>query len=376
MIYWIDGSAVEQALGEVPDSTQALEGLRCLGFARRHGRNFLLGERATFRQINAASPFSEEINAVYRKVEERLTATHAALSHVNTLVRVVGDRYGPPEQRVQAGRSELRVPVSCLRVPERASQPILLAENLSDCFFYEQVGYAWGARQGAGTFRLELDLVQGGGSATAGQYAYFQAQCRPCLCILDSDRRAPGAAVGTTAQRALDSDSSDCPLTAVFVLTVREIENLVPSRIMWELVDSGALQRPAVTSVTSIEASTACELRLYADLKEGQALCSLMGISIDSTGEVDYWRHHSGALSQLPHCSADCSRDWRCDQERCACEVVASLGGTLLQSALAHMGRLSPHKVDEAVGPVERSEWNRVGQTVFSWGLASDRMVA
>lgn len=81
---------------------------------------------------------------------------------------------------------------------------------------------------------ISFEHVHGGGGTTAACYEQACTSARPTLCVLDSDRKYPGAALGETARRVVQANAPHETIRT-FILPVREVENSLPLSLLLDV---------------------------------------------------------------------------------------------------------------------------------------------
>jgi len=107
---------------------------------------------------------------------------------------------------------------------------LVLVENLTDADFYKWVANVVLMETEFRGVSLALEGYPGGGNTTAEAYDNLKENTsRLCLCIVDSDIRAPLLGPGDTAKKVLKSDR-DRPVVRAgsHVIGACSIENLIP----------------------------------------------------------------------------------------------------------------------------------------------------
>lgn len=155
-------------------------------------------------------------------------------------------------------------------------------------------------RRRFGSRRWEANFVHGGGSRTAAIFAESSFPPRPVICVVDSDRKHPGAALGATAQAVLStSNDLDSEFCRCFVLDSRELENYIPVELIGEVyrtLGDREQEGKAARLIMYRDQDQRCQVRknflAYLDYKDG---IKPSDITHNDNGAMDiitgFWRY-------------------------------------------------------------------------------------
>jgi hypothetical protein len=122
-----------------------------------------------------------------------------------------------------------------------------------------------------------LHFGMGGGSPLADCYEQNMLSSRPTFCIADSDRDYPGGPLGNTARRLQRViGSAKAPTTAAHILTVREMENFIPTPVIRDIYENNPTVQARLDIYERIEhasksphSTKGMEYNRFVDMKEG-----------------------------------------------------------------------------------------------------------
>lgn len=165
----------------------------------------------------------------------------AKAAHLTILANVNG-REGHTSRNNQVG-----VPLQIFSDPRNCAPSKLITENAStDGRVLELLANLMARELGYGS-PLQFELVHGGGGTTATCYGAACGSGQPALCVVDSDRKYPGAPLGETARQVeLLNGSEISPATRFFTLPVRELENALPLSVWLDVYSANAEVRARV----------------------------------------------------------------------------------------------------------------------------------
>ena len=361
----------------------AIDALENLATARREGKHLVVGKGTTLNSLAAWKKLSSRCRGALRQAASRATeemglARHLALRVVVSSSATTPSVSGPEDHRV------ITLPLSFFSDSQSVQPSRILAENLVDADLYISLGEYFGKESGLRGISVVLEPLHGGGSTTASVYAREQRTAKAfCICIVDSDRKCPSNALGSTARAVLDSEDAGKPYTAVHIPNLRTAENLIPYGVLEGIAynDIPARSGPIPTRqnvarlVQKLAHGTSPEVRLWIPLKLSSPV-SFNGILDMATAEGTkaYWRGWARVIGSYCKVSSTCKQQNRCCRtEACTCEILPTATG-LLEDAVDFMKKKSPQELSEYVAPdlTLKAEWMRTGLVTFSWGCAKN----
>ena len=255
------------------------------------------------------------------------------------------------------------------------TETVLLSENHDDVIFYKRLASAYLKWNNIGNIYIRYEPRSGGGQATARDFQTLQSsKQRFCLCILDSDKKAPALDIGETAKAVLRINDSHQPLCDVCVIKVREIENLIPAAIYKEVFGADVNKHNAISFLEFIDSSQHSETRNYLDLKKGLKLHKVLNEEPQKQFRI-YWL--SVAQNLRDQLSSDCclcldsEACTRGSFESCQCFITLGFGDTIMRKIEE---KYSNSDLSSLVSEIVKHEWERVGSVIISWCCASPQM--
>ena len=374
MLIVLHESLLRDLQADSPNRGEAIEGLESLARIRRDGRHLLFGGRRTFEAIIGTEGLSELARATYKVVYQRLAEVKAFSEIVSRRIELVGHTYGPLSSRVVGDITIVQVPVGMFDT-ELGHQPVLMGENLTDVRIFVRMAHIFAHKMKTGPVPLSYEAVGGGGSTTVDQYLEYQNRSqRLCLCIVDSDKKSPQGALGSTAKSLDRANQAHRPLSEIAILNVRELENVIPPVVLSQIP---GIDPVGVQDIERLVLSSVSETRGYIDLKRGTAvgkMLSLPATSSDRRYWVNLWH---GLATELQSVSRQCADRGECPTPHaCTCIINRGLGDNLLSHAAGACEKISPKKLGESLDTLAEAEWERIGSVVLSWCCASPRLRA
>ena len=369
MLLFLDSSLIS-GIGTDPSVVDALD---LIAHSRRLGNHIVFGKRDIIKFLATCNLISDTSRAVYRKLYEDLPTTSSYLSEINLLVEIVLEDV---LELIERGNSKvIRASIKYFSNLSLLTETALLSENHDDVSFYKRLATTYLQLKNLGNIYIKYEPRGGGGQTTARDFQTLQSsKQRFCLCILDSDRKAPDLDIGDTAKAVLRAKDSNQPLCDICVLKVREIENLIPAIIYREIFENDVNKRDAISFLEFIDNSQHNEVRNYLDLKKGLKLYKILREEPQRQFRIYWLSVAQNFRDQLsPVCYA-CLDKEVCSQgtfEKCQCFITLGFGDSIMSKVEEnYLSRdFSP-----LISDLVRAEWERLGATITFWCCASPQM--
>lgn len=259
----------------------------------------------------------------------------------------------------------IKVPAS--RVSSTLLQkPYLLVENLDDAIFYKFItSELAGEVQFGGNIAFEP--YNGGGNTTGNVYDHIKRTGdRLCLCIVDSDRRFPGAGSGETASKVEASDRKEpSALAESFVLPVCSVENLIPFDFLRNAFHG---DKTVSGRLDLYEPHHREELWPYFQLKKDIRCADLRD---PQKGFSRFWTEKLGCGDQVRQCA---SGDGCEKRDRCATTVLPPVSQKPLDAVLTGLSEKTLKSSSPL--PSVRSAWLAIAKLVSAWSCGGPQRAA
>jgi hypothetical protein len=386
MLIKIDYSVVSDAVSSNIWSQDILLALELLAIARREGKHVIISELKTLEVIRHCEHLPQSIRDIYNRIYSSFSQTSAYLSIVNRYIEITNPCHTPSVSS-HLGKEIIRVPPSFFNDSMKVQKAILLCEHSSDTALYEAIAKAFLVWMNQARTQLAYEPRGGGGSSIFVEYANIQRTGeRMCLCIVDSDRKAPNSSLGDTATTIQSHSNPNNLITQLSILDAREAENLIPHQILSEIAQGNRERLEFLTILESIQNSNGREVRKFIDIKEGTFLREIIN-SGDSSIKL-FWQANIFTIpSSLAVTNSWCWTNWQCEQHQqaknknpqscpCNCIIVPHFGRNTLENTTEWLERKSPHEVARKVDQYLRSDWEKLGQIIVDWGLAERPLYA
>ncbi len=325
------------------------------------GQHVVLIDRETCRLIEGAGIFSSEQIGAAQRIRNRY-ADYGSLPEKITKYCIVTNVGTEPLPAAHGWN----VPLHWL-----AANPLqrscLLCEDLHDTNVFIAAGEDFLARQGLLAFELRADPMAGGGGNTHRvlQQVAINDQ-RPCVCVVDSDRKAPNEGAGPTA--APCAALSAPGVYSVLLTDSRMIENTIP----WRLLDKARSTRVPLPSIelASAEQKSPQSSR-FLNFKKG-----VSGFEISQMAPIPskaFWQAAGASLIGPPTCCPP-NACTAVQESACKYRVHRGFGSSLLADVATWLAdNRSPHRSRHYLPSPNGTDWEIIGATVASVTLGLGR---
>jgi hypothetical protein len=346
------------------------ESLDNLAIAHRKGVHLVSGPTRLLRALGRA--LQGDAGGTFRHIAGKHHEQASLIALVSDYVLVEQRASGAITHDLVAGRTVHRVPYPYFAMQSAAQPSRLIAEDADDRDVYVRVldAYVFHERKALHALRSRLQGFGGGGSSTEDQFR-DHAHAGPTLAVVDSDRRAPDAATGSTASGVLrvEREISDDCVAAVELLPCHEMENMIPRGLLSNCLvaqDGADVRRRwlAVCDLGLLDGSR--EVRSL-DLKRGVRRWDL--VHCDHERELFYLECWTATrtIAECADSSACTSRD------ACVCVYADGLGDGAVKRVARTLTTLTPQKIAEhffSQGCGTRQLWTTLSRRLFSWSCA------
>jgi hypothetical protein len=247
------------------------------------------------------------------------------------------------------------------------SRSCLLCEDLHDTDVFIAAGEDFLVRQGLRAFELRAEPIAGGGGNTHRvlQQVAINDQ-RLCICVVDSDRKAPTEGPGPTALPCVTVNGSGVYL--VLLTDSRMIENALP----WRLIDRARATRVPLPSTELASAERKHpESSRFLNFKKG--VCGFEISQMTPAASRVFWQSAASSLLGAPKCcpTGACTA---AQESACKYRVHRGYGGSLLSDVATWLkANRSPNRSGQYIPSPNDTDWKLIGATVAALTLGLGR---
>ncbi|WP_219271959.1 hypothetical protein [Pseudomonas sp. Xaverov 83] len=358
MIFQLDNSLVQFAAEGRDNLEIVVSVLELLSVAQREGSHLVFAELDVAdgligmlegRDGSARSLLLKVINQ-YPRI--------GSLAYGVKLKALIGD-FELPQVSVVEGVRRIEYPLGLVN-SNLLQKSLILVENLTDADFYRWITNAVLIDTNFSGVSLALEGYPGGGNTTAEAYDNLKANTsRLCLCIVDSDIRAPLLGPGETAKKVIKSDLIAPVVRANYhVIGACSIENLIP----FYFFEQAWRDDPNYSEKLEVYRAHYREGHWkYLQLKKNISCFELYGGSAFSV----YWSSELAAVEV--GCVVDrpsCGRKSSCNEYKLPLLSGSPLGAALplIKAAVIERQQLLPDI---------RVAWENIAEEILGWCCAS-----
>jgi hypothetical protein len=376
MLFVIDQSMAAACDASNPSSDVIVTALENIAIARRAGKHLVFARRDVLENLKSSSCLSKRAKAVYKHLYLKYPQIGGYRRKFSRYIEVYADN-DVWSIEDYAGKRVMKVSAKHLQDFSLFTETVLLAENHCDVRFYIRLAEAYSYWNRLGNVRIRYEARGGGGSTTADEFeSIYTHRNSLCLCVVDSDREFPSYTenpydnLGNTP-RALKQivEQGEQPLCELIVLSSREVENIVPSRVYEEVVRDDPNRIGRALLIQELESSIDADAIYYLDIRSGIRLKRVLS----KPRESPYFKYWSQIIDrfkchELNMTARECWESDRClSEESCRCVMFPGLGDGILEEVVEYLEHTSCQKIAEMVSGRLKAEWEYLGETIIAW---------
>lgn len=357
-------------------SEREISGLEYLTLGVREGNHLLTGDRTSLRKLANSARLSREAKGTFESAANTV-AQFGGLRHKVSVIGYVvkSSAADVPLVNINNQVREISFPVSWFDHSGKIQPSVILGENLSDVFVLKRFAEVAMHLDEWGWIHQSCIEHHGGGDTTAKVFERCIIHKRMTLCVIDSDRAAPAAAIGgTMASILLVEGSLADPVSQVVSTQSRELENLLPNSFFRaRYADDLGSKVECLERLTELGEH---DVRLHCDIKKGLSLNSIFSFQPESP-EAVFWSNKIDAVCDaggLDTIGLQCLPGNACSagaNSQCTCVIFVSQKRKILEDFLSQTEGRDRFKLSQELDDSVRAEWLRIGKIVASWSCAA-----
>ncbi|OQW90497.1 MAG: hypothetical protein BWK78_06850 [Thiotrichaceae bacterium IS1] len=278
----------------------------------------------------------------------------------------------------------VEVPIWYFGDTEAIQKTILLTENQEDAKLYIHLLEAY-----LTTNKVDFEICVEASTRGAGGNnikSELDQQCHSktfCLSIVDNDRYGPDDALGETAKRVQSGwqdhsgwhckKTSHSVLVKVVILKVREIENLIPTRLIREALPKSMSNR--VNALEHWEEHCPKEWRKFIDLKKGLRGYDVLHWQKGSLSEKCWSEFMVMVGKQSLKLTERCKNGTSCAKRKdCECLLWGGLGDEILSQVIEYFGKHNYHNLAKKFFDFQDESLKELTEELLAWCCALERI--
>lgn len=361
MLFYLTNSLI--ASPEDADYNEIRKCVRKLATAVTESKHLLMGDYEVIRHFNQIFRTAEdEESRLFNRLELH-EAFRSIPQEITYYVEIVRDN--PLDTRFDGSLSIAQIKYDNFDDSRATQETVLLGEDTRDCEFYEHI-YRWYVRMHKPTLLYhKMDATLGAGGHTSDQILKVRKNKRPCLAIVDTDKKYPSHVVDANTTCKKCQSIKENKIYKLHILQVQEIENLLPLEyIEWNRFnDVGLINKQHFDKLLN-NAHTEYILQ-FLDLKEGIKKKNISGDYLYKTFAMYCFIHND--LINLGQSFDEYLASIN-DEDYIQRPLQSSLMKHVLEEVLKKEKQgivLSPYLFD-----YQETEWKNIGQLLLDWGCA------
>jgi hypothetical protein len=249
----------------------------------RYGKHSFYAKSKMLDVLRNQQYLSDWQRNVYTKLFYNFSELKGYYNIVNTVIKIINKSEKSFIENSVNNKQILCIPYNLLNKHEKIFQDTtFICENLQDNYFYLNISKWYIQNYIKGNVLTNFNFILGGGSTTAPVLAEnLKNNKYPILCNLDSDKKHPSGAKGSTAKKVIKENkkfnnrNDICEeikkLININILESREAENLIPLSIFVELnkINGNEEKEKFIKMFNKVISTNNTDLLLYLDVKKG-----------------------------------------------------------------------------------------------------------
>lgn len=339
--------------------------LNNLATSRRRGCNIIIANRDVLNYLKKCTLLEDNARSLFSSLEGKSHETWQLKKSVSRYYTIIS------QEDVQC-ENYYTMTVEELLEKEFASKTKFLAENLSDCRFYNYIGLYYAYAKNI-NHNVSFDPTPGGGHPSATLFKTLIEENNNLLFgIFDGDQKYPGDNIGETLEAVLKViDSKDRKFFDCLSLAdqgVHEAENLIPLGVIEEIYDGREADAQNTIKFLNRLYYDKSNLYFYFDMKKG--------VYRDNQKYTNKDRYDA--------CWKDCVESFKKSEnlEKIRISKVIISQSDLLDKAIEYLSEKSSENNKDLIVIFENFvkntfvdlKWTEIGKEIFTWGCVGRRI--
>jgi len=231
MLFYITSSLVTKLKANPTDSA-IIEAINNLAFSRKHGYHLLAAEYEDLKFLKEC----KQLQPFTQSVFNQLFHTWAEIGSLKERFKFQVEIVAEPEIlqiKKEEDKEIIELSIDYIQEFEILNKTKIIAENQKEIEFYLYISKLYKNDKRFSAIPSKYSPLMGGGDTTAKVYDTEQNNKNSfCICFADKDIKYPNCKVGATLKKLQDVDNKTNPLCKLIPIDVREIENLIPLKLL------------------------------------------------------------------------------------------------------------------------------------------------
>ncbi|OQX99379.1 MAG: hypothetical protein B6I24_02670 [Bacteroidetes bacterium 4572_128] len=272
MLFYISPNLVSK-LKENPSDNLIIEAIDNLAFSRRQAYHLLLAELNDLKFLSRCESLQKKTKAIFNILYQTYSEIGSYKNEFKYYVEIV---YKQKTLQIKKENEKeiIELSIDYIQKFDLLKKSEILLENISEIKFYIFMSKFFKKEN-----RLYINIpsmydVRNGGGHTMGDvYSHLQNKKKSfCLCFADKDIKYPNSKEGDTLEKVKNIDDKKIPLCKLIAIDVREIENLIPEKLLEKTCENDTNWKKGYEFFIKMKNENLEEEIKYMDFKKGFSL--------------------------------------------------------------------------------------------------------
>ncbi len=375
MLFCIE-SDVQDLLVKDPTPSESSHAVDLLCLSASEGKHRVTARRDILRSLSVNPALQTKSRAVLANALSFVESDLALQRTVSVFGSVSLGGYNVRAEIVN-GQRIIRIPLKWIDDSLKVQATILLGENLIDAELLEKLVAVVRHIDDSLSLPIRARLQGGGGNTTAQVFEHIVQSGRFCVCVVDSDKKAPNGPIGDTARALSHCDHLSHPIGAVAHTEGRELENALPDWFYESLYGNDVNHGPTIAALQAFAHAGDVGLRLHIDVNKGLTLRDVFQQPQGSPAR-DFWNQKLNIVAAAVGKNLDefpCRVLAACgNPANCKCRLMNGNSDDVLRRFIEFCSKAGTDAVAQMLDATTRKECGRLARLVFDWCCSSDRL--
>lgn len=274
MFIRIDESVLNNTDNFTDDEINCIENI---ALSMKENKHIVFSDYNILKKLISMEKLSRNSKKVFNSILKRWSLIYGLEKNIYGNILVV-DNNQEMKRIIDVNRIIYRVPLKYFDDTEKILPLHIIGEDESDCNFYEDIARRYIKDNGLG-ISINTRRVHGGGNRTGSIYQRELTKYNKiCLVIADSDKESELSNIGDTAKdiKNIYDSNKDKYVTDIYILKVREKENLIPPNLYKMCTNSSNSKRDLEVLKYIFDNELLQNIYYYSDIKDGITYKSLL----------------------------------------------------------------------------------------------------
>ncbi len=270
MLFYISPQIISSLIDN-PDNKRIIDAIDNLAFSRRNGYHLITAEYSDLKILKSFDKLERKTLSVFNFIFQTWSEIGSLKNQFKNYVEIVLEP-NILDIKNENGKKIVLLSIDYIQNFELLNKTKILAENQEEIDFYIFISNLYKNKKGFRHIPLNYYPLMGGGDTTAQVFKTEKAQKKSfCLCFADKDIKYPNCEIGKTLKKIETENEIPIPLCELLPINVREIENLIPLKLV-EKACQDFNHKKGYEFIVKMKDTNLDESIKYLDFKKGISL--------------------------------------------------------------------------------------------------------